>query len=328
MPRLDGWLKNIKLETGFETQDGITRTRTDLFSAYITDGRFEQVTQEPVPESVPAHDARGLLMLPGYADMHCHIDKTFFGDGWQAVITDPSRGLMGFIEDETRMYPTLKTTTEYRASQVLATFIRTGCTRLRTHVDIVKGLKAGHLEGVSRALASFGPAIEHEIVAFPQHGLLRSDSYGSLDEALRSGATLLGGIDPVDMDGDRDRSLGLTMELAVKHDVDIDYHLHEGGEVGFQSYRHFLRLIQEAGLAAPCHAQPRFLSAQPVSRSAGGDRTRAGRERHSTGHRGDPGQPLPRFSLPGAPRGARDGGPGRDVRLLVALLQRQHHRAA
>jgi cytosine/adenosine deaminase-related metal-dependent hydrolase len=244
---LDGWLKNIKLETGFDTQDGITRTRTGLFTARIRDGRFEQVTREPVPGGAPAHDARGLLMVPGYADMHCHIDKTFFGDEWQAVITNPSRGLMGFIEDETRMYPTLKTTTEYRATQVLATFARTGCTRVRTHVDIVKGLKAGHLEGVRRALESFGPAIEYEIVAFPQHGLLRSDSYGSLDEALRSGATLLGGIDPVDMDGDRERSLDLTMELAVKHDVDIDFHLHEGGEVGFQSYRHFLRLVQAAG---------------------------------------------------------------------------------
>jgi cytosine/adenosine deaminase-related metal-dependent hydrolase len=244
---LKGWLTNVKLETGFDTQDGITRTRTGLFSVLLKDGRFEQVTEGAVPGGAPAQDARGLLMLPGYADMHCHIDKTFFGDEWQAVITDPALGLPGFIEAETRLYPTLKTTTEYRAAQVLATFVRTGCTRVRTHVDIVKGLKAGHLDGVRRALAAFGPAIEHEIVAFPQHGLLRSDSYGSLDEALRNGATLLGGLDPNDMDGDRERSLALTMELAVKHNVGIDYHLHEGGEGGFASYRHFLRLIQEAG---------------------------------------------------------------------------------
>jgi cytosine/adenosine deaminase-related metal-dependent hydrolase len=212
---LEGWLTNVRLETGYDTRDGITRTTTGLFNVSVKDGRFAQVTADPIPPGAVTRGARGFLMLPGYADMHCHIDKTFFGDEWQAVIADPAKGIAGFIESELRMYPALKTTVEQRAAELLKVFLRSGCTRIRTHVDIAKGLKTGHLEGVRRALQSLGPAIEHEIVAFPQHGLLRSDSYDALDDALRGGANLLGGIDPVDMDGDRERSLALTMETSI-----------------------------------------------------------------------------------------------------------------
>jgi cytosine deaminase len=53
-----------------------------------------------------------------------------------------------------------------------------------------------------------------------------------LDEALRQGCEVLGGIDPCGIDRDPKGQLDILFMLALKHGVPIDIHLHETGDLG------------------------------------------------------------------------------------------------
>jgi len=77
-------LKNVRLETGFEYDEGeVIRTKTDLFSIEIEGGKIKTINpNDPVSDAL---DAKGFLMLPAFRDMHIHLDKTLYGLPWQAL---------------------------------------------------------------------------------------------------------------------------------------------------------------------------------------------------------------------------------------------------
>ena len=56
----------------------------------------------------------------------------------------------------------------------------------------------------------------YEIVAFPQHGLLRTEAHSLMREAMKMGATLVGGVDPATVDNNIEKSLFDMMEIAVE----------------------------------------------------------------------------------------------------------------
>lgn len=246
-------INNIKLETGFVTHKTglqivpeMTVTKTGVFNLLIEDGVIKAIVDgntELKAEGCRRYDAKGLLAMPSYTEKHCHIDKTYYGEAWRAV-TAP-RDILSIVESESELYPTFESTVCQRAKRLIDNFIKLGSTTIRTHVDIVKGKKLGNLEQVQEAFASYGSFVDGEIVAFPQHGLLRSDSAEAVSEALRNGATYLGGVDPELIDKDRERSLRQTFEIAAKHNVNIDYHLHESGEIGLASFHSMVKLIEE-----------------------------------------------------------------------------------
>lgn len=78
-------LKNVRLETGFlENESGIIGTKTDLFSVEIKNGEIEKISTNN-KLATNTIDAKGLLMLPAFKDMHVHLDKTLYGLPWQAL---------------------------------------------------------------------------------------------------------------------------------------------------------------------------------------------------------------------------------------------------
>lgn len=71
-------LKNVRLETGFEyDQDEVIKTKTELFIVEMEEGKVKRVL--PNNPAAKAIDAKGLLMLPAFRDMHIHLDKTYYG---------------------------------------------------------------------------------------------------------------------------------------------------------------------------------------------------------------------------------------------------------
>ncbi|MNI23257.1 N-isopropylammelide isopropyl amidohydrolase [compost metagenome] len=123
-----------------------------------------------------------------------------------------------------------------------------GATHVRSHCNIepVSGLH--RLEATLQALNTFSGKISSEIVAFPQHGLLRSDSVQLVKQSLAEGATHVGGVDPYTVDGDIEKSLQTMVELAVMSNAGIDIHLHDGNEAGKQTLMRLADLTEEAGL--------------------------------------------------------------------------------
>ena len=104
-----------------------------------------------------------------------------------------------------------------------------------------------NLEAVLRAKEAYKDKVALEIVAFPQHGLLRSDSISLVREALRSGASLVGGVDPATIDENIGKSLQTVMELAVEANANVDLHIHDPGHLGIFTFKRLAALTEEVG---------------------------------------------------------------------------------
>jgi len=139
-------------------------------------------------------------------------------------------------------------TAQERAEKLIELILSYGTTHARSHcnIDPVVGLK--NLENLKKALANYSDKLSHEIVAFPQHGLLRSNIEGMMRDAMKLGVTHVGGLDPTLVDGDMEKSLSSMVQIAVDYQAGIDIHLHEGGETGLKAIRRLADLTEEAGL--------------------------------------------------------------------------------
>ncbi|MGE8207360.1 amidohydrolase [Heyndrickxia sp. NPDC080065] len=243
------WLTNVSLETGYYYENGkVTGTKTEHFHVKIEDGKINEmvVADKPLETSLPIRDTNNYLMLPSFRDMHIHIDKTYYGGPWKAP-TIPTKGLITRLEEEEELLPRLLPVAEERAKKLLDLLLSSGSTHIRTHcnVDPVIGLK--NLEAILRAIEAYKEKACVEIVAFPQHGLLRSHSVSLVREALRSGASLVGGVDPASIDENIEKSLQTVMELAVEADANIDLHIHDPGHLGIFTFKRLASLTEEAG---------------------------------------------------------------------------------
>ena len=89
------------------------------------------------------------------------------------------------------------------------------------------------------------------IVAFPQSGIVTSPGVAELlDEAIRVGANLVGGLDPAGYDGDIDGHLDVIFGIADRRGVGIDIHLHDGGLLGVYEIESIARRTKALGSAA------------------------------------------------------------------------------
>ena len=243
------WLKNVQLETGYHYLDGTVKgTETESFHVQVMAGKITDIVSadKPLESNFPVKDAKNYLMLPSFRDMHVHLDKTYYGGRWKAP-SIPTKGIITRLEEEEVLLPKLLPVATERAEKLLNLLTSNGSTRIRAHcnVDPVIGLQ--NLEATLRAVEAYKEKAAVEIVAFPQHGLLRSNSVQLVREALRNGASLVGGVDPATIDGDIEKSLQTVMELAVEANADIDLHLHDGGHLGIFTFKRLAALTQEAG---------------------------------------------------------------------------------
>lgn len=252
------WLTNVLLETGEYIKDNDTvGTKVELFHLEITDGVISQIV--PATQTIEASqhvtDMQGKLLLPAFKEMHNHLDKTYLSLPWKAVI--PSKNLKDRLAHEARELPILATTGKQRAVAMIEKIMSNGTNHIRTHVNIDPYIGLKNLEGVLAALDYYKDVVTAEVIAFPQHGLLRDNVPQLLREALRNGATMIGGLDPAGIDNTIERSLYETMEIAHEFNVDVDIHLHDGGHVGYYTIDKWLDMVDEAnyqGRTAISHA--------------------------------------------------------------------------
>lgn len=192
-------------------------------------------------------DAGGLLYLPTLKDRHTHLDKHFLGEPWKPL--QPFVTLPGQLAFEQTLLASLPTTAAERARRLLDVLLDQGTTKIRTHVDVDPRIGLSHLEDVLAVREQYRGRMEIEIVAFPQRGLLRSNSVAIMKKALRAGADLVGGVDPAGLDRQLERSLEAMFELSAEFDAGIDLHLHDPGHLGAYTIERFADLTAEAGKA-------------------------------------------------------------------------------
>jgi cytosine/adenosine deaminase-related metal-dependent hydrolase len=176
-------------------------------------------------------DAGGRIALPGLIEAHTHLDKNFVGLPWVRNETTSVRAER--IVNERRIKRELRLDARLQAERQLALTLSHGTTHLRSHVDVDPEVGLESIEGVIAARETFRGRIDVEIVAFPQSGCLAWPGVAALmDEALRVGADVVGGIDPGTIDRDPVGHLDLVFGLAARHGKPVDIHLHEPDELG------------------------------------------------------------------------------------------------
>lgn len=192
-------------------------------------------------------DLQGGLLCPGLVDGHIHLDKTFWGSPWQPHIAGDT--VRQRVEIEKQLLKTLAVPVEERATHLLEQTIAQGTTAMRTHVDIHPEVGLRNLEGILQVRDRYRDYIDVQIVAFPQSGLVScSGTLELLDEALSSGADLVGGLDPAGIDGDIQGHLDAVFKLAEKHGVAIDIHLHDPDHLGIFELEQIVQRTQALGM--------------------------------------------------------------------------------
>lgn len=240
----DYTLKNVRLETGFGYEDEeVVHTKTGLFSIAVSDGKIKSISAN-TPGDSSAIDAKELLMLPAFKDMHIHLDKTFYGGHWQAT-RKKTGGVKGMIALEQQILPgMLKTSTDH-AEKLIELLQSKGSFFARGHVNIEPTSKLQSLKNLQKALENKKGSFGAELVAFPQHGVFYTDSVPYLKDAAQMDIDFIGGVDPYTIDGSIERTIDFTVQLALDNNKGIDIHLHESGESGLKTVEYLIKKVNE-----------------------------------------------------------------------------------
>lgn len=235
--------KNVRLETSFIYDEAdVIGTETDLFYIEVENGKIFKIgSNQPNADAI---DAKGLLMLPSFRDMHIHLDKTFYGDKWQAIRRG-SGGVKGMIALEQKILPDLLKNSTFKAEKLIELLQSKGTGFARSHVNIEPTSKLQSLKNLQKALENKHKSFSAETVAFPQHGVYYTDSVPYLKEAAQMDIDFIGGVDPYSIDGQIEKTMDFTVQLALDNQKGIDIHLHESGESGLKTVEYLIDKVNE-----------------------------------------------------------------------------------
>ena len=195
----------------------------DLVDIAIAGERIVAIEPHIQADGVPTIDAAGRAVLPGFVEPHLHLDKALLYR--RAPIRD------GTLAEALRVTAELKAERNRddvleRSRAVLDMAVANGTTAIRAHPDLdpIQGLL-----GVETGLAlreQYRPLLDLQIVAFPQEGILRSPGTLELmEEAMRMGASVVGGCHYIERDWDDARAhIDLVFELAQRFGAPVDLH--------------------------------------------------------------------------------------------------------
>ena len=185
------------------------------------EGRIAEIGSLAAPSARHTVDCGNRVLTPGLVDAHIHLDKALLSERAPSIEGTVAEALRvtaeakrGFTVDDIRA----------RARRVLDAAVRAGTTAMRSHVEIdpivgLKGLEA--LVGLKREYAA---AVDLQLCAFAQEGILRSPGTETLlARALQGGADLIGGC-PYN-DTDAHAQIDIVFRLAREFDVDVDFHI-------------------------------------------------------------------------------------------------------
>lgn len=198
---------------------------------HIADGRITGISpHDPVLTGSGEVDGRGRLGLPAFSDVHVHLDSTRIGLPFREHTGAP--GVWGMMLNDRNNWRKPEVPLSTTVALTLERMIAHGTTRVRSYAQIDVDCKLEKFEAVLAAKEKFASSAEVQIMAFPQAGLLIEPGTAHyLEEALKLGATVMGGIDPCQLDRDPAKHLDIVFGLAEKYQVDVDIHLHEPGHL-------------------------------------------------------------------------------------------------
>lgn len=185
-------------------------------------------------------DLNGKLILPGFVDMHMHIDKSFTYPHLQ----NKSGTLLEAIErfDKYQSSITTKMLIENMSKSVYNA-IRHGTTALRTHLD------GGSKEYIQKVVEAYHIVKERFAKYIHMEAVMMCDLNmdKSLEKdvrwAIENGIELIGGAPH--LSDNPQRNLNQIFDIGVTNNIDIDIHVDESDDPKVNSLPEIYQLINE-----------------------------------------------------------------------------------
>lgn len=195
-----------------------------------------------------AADLSRFVLFPRFVEAHVHLDKVLLGSKWYEHTGGGSIPELVAAESRFLAGPDVEPVA-VRAARLIERLVGNGVGTIRSHVDISAASGLTHLVPLLELRERYHDVVDLSFVAFPQEGILASPGTAELlDEALRLGADVVGGLDPVGFDGDRDAHLDTVFGLAMRHGKPIDLHVHEFADLGADTLFDIAARTQASGL--------------------------------------------------------------------------------
>jgi cytosine deaminase len=184
------------------------------------DGRIAAIGSLGERRAARTVAAAGGAVTPGLVEAHIHLDKALLSRRTPSVegtlaeaIRLTSEAKRRFTADDIRA----------RARAVLDMAVRAGTTAMRSHVEVDPVVGLTGVEAILPLKAEYAPALDLQICAFAQEGVLNLPGEEALlREALRLGADLVGGCPYTDTDPIG--QVQVIFRLAREFGVDADFH--------------------------------------------------------------------------------------------------------
>jgi cytosine/adenosine deaminase-related metal-dependent hydrolase len=197
----------------------------------VRDGVIAAIGPGLEAQDAAVEEGGGALAIPGLVEAHTHLDKSLLGMGWRPHQAGPA--LMDKIETERRLKKEWNIDPARQSARQVVQSLCHGTTQIRSHVDVDDAVGLAGMKGVLATREAYADCMDIEIVAFPQSGLMiRPGVAALLEDAMRMGADVVGGLDPCLIDRDPKGQLDIVFGLAERFGKPVDIHLHEPGLVG------------------------------------------------------------------------------------------------
>jgi len=198
----------------------------------IENGRIARMAKDiAAPTGVAVEDGSGEIAIPGLVEAHTHLDKSLWGQPWYVNEVGPK--LLDKIDNERLNKRHLDLDPARQSARQTVQSSLMGSTHIRSHVDVDTGHGMWGVEGVMKTRDEYRDIVDIELVAFPQSGLLRrAGTLALMDQAMKAGCEIVGGLDPCAIDRDPKGHLDAIFGLCQTYGKPLDIHLHEPGEMG------------------------------------------------------------------------------------------------
>ncbi len=194
---------------------------TDLVDVAVADGRIAAIEPPTARPAATRIDVGGRLVTAGLVEAHIHLDKAFLSERITAAAGSALEAIQLVGEAKRRF--TVDDIRE-RARRVLDLAVRAGTTAMRAHVEVDPIIGLMGMEAVLPLRAEYEPALDVQLCAFAQEGILKMPGTEALlRRALQMGADVVGGC-PYN-DTDAAKHIEIVFRLAEAFGVDADFHV-------------------------------------------------------------------------------------------------------
>ena len=249
----------------------------ELLDIGIKGGRISRIRKKLKGESLKGIDASGRLVTESFVNSHLHLCKVYtlamIGDKAQVSY---QRGAMGKAMTAIELASKVKEQYDEawiikNVRKALRLAAKYGTTHLRAFADTDTKARLEGVKALLRAKEEFKEAVEIQIVAFPQDGVVRDPGAEDfLRKALELGADVVGGIPWIEYtDEDAHEHIDRMFKLAKEYDKDISMLMDDAGDPGLRTLEMLaVRTIKEGwqGRVTAHHARAVALYPEPYFR--------------------------------------------------------------